>query len=789
MTSSKTLKRLAVSAVVLVVLLVQPSHRVRGENVILKNGTVYRGQRTRDNTITWIDDGLKRIVLRDSKIEKTEADTTFGNWEVFRLVQPLLQHTGSMPKEAYDIEASPWNDRGRRTFSYKSARSDKTIRMQQAINELGPYMVKIRGVDGFWQDGRLSTNQVPREVVLGLLAKVDRKSQSERRRVASFLIQAEWYPEAKREINALIRDFPDEPGLRETMTSALASVAQLEAVALKAEIDTRRKAGQLHWVTEHLKSFPSEDVSAELLVAVREQLRGDEARDAADKDLADSLRTLANRLPSEARKAWKAPLVEVLKALAEAPDAVRDRFVAWQKAKEESKVDDASNFALAMSGYVAGSDAAVADLETASKYWEARNLLLEYLGGNPPTARSDTIEKIHSLALPDDPKPEDSVRKLELLTHLAQQMPPPLYDDKLAAEKPKVFRVQDDDNAVPTEYAVVLPPEYHPLRTYPAAVVLHGGKGPSSAIEWCQAEAARRGYILIAPEFLLPGQKEYTFSTSEHAAVELALRDARRRFAIDSDRVYLAGQLHGGNMAWDFGLAHPDLFAGVAIVSGLPMKYAFRYLPHTDKLPLYVALGDLAPAGSEIVFGRVRPLIAKGNDVIYSEHYHRGLEELPEEAPAVFDWMDRRKRDPYPKSFKAYTARECDARFYGVVVQGFVDGRATAPEAVEPLGQNLQPATIDMQSSTMSNLLRYETKGLRRIDVWVPPKLIDFNRRMEVRVNRKSFFKGVPKPSIDAFLEDLRLRGDRQQIYWMKVNVRLSDRTGDRQRPSTALVG
>ena len=41
---------------------------------------------------------------------------------------------------------------------------------------------------------------------------------------------------------------------------------------------------------------------------------------------------------------------------------------------------------------------------------------------------------------------------------------------------------------------------------------------------------------------------------------------------------------NGGNMAWDFGLAHPDLFAGVAIISGMPFRYAYRYLGHAERL-------------------------------------------------------------------------------------------------------------------------------------------------------------------------------------------------------------
>lgn len=282
-----------------------------------------------------------------------------------------------------------------------------------------------------------------------------------------------------------------------------------------------------------------------------------------------------------------------------------------------------------------------------------------------------------------------------------------------------------------------------------------------------------RGYIVIAPEYNLPGMNhDYRFTTSEHAAVELALRDAKRRYSIDDDRVFVAGVLIGGQMAWDFGLAHPDLFAGVAVVSGLPGKYVFRTIQHTDMVPLYVALGDLAPASNEFIYtGLLKPLIVRVPDITYVEYNRRGLENLPEEAGPIVDWMDKRHREANLKSFDAVAGRESDNRYFGIVINAFQVGRTTTPEAVDPFGKNLKPATIKLKTSNLSNLMALTLTGIKSLDVWVSPRLIDFNRKLEIRVNGKSYFKGTAKPSLEAFLEDLRLRGDRQQLYWMKVTA------------------
>jgi len=740
------------------------------DTIELKNGMVLHGTVDRDNTVYFVFDGLKRTILKDTKISKVKADAAFRNFEVFKLEQPLVVHTGSMPKEVLKVHAEPWNDRGRRMFEYLGSNVRKPGRMEQAINELGPHISKVRGVDGFWQ-GLLDTRAIPRDVVLGLLARVDRKNINERRRVYSFLVQAEWYAEAKAELDQLAADFPE---MREQVDGARAAVAQLEATQMRAEIDVLRKAKRYREVEQRLRTFPGKDVAPDLLGEIREQLRQDEAQAAVDKALADNLRQLADRLPDTSRKEWSRPVLEVLRALKEAPDAVRDRFSALQKADTEGTKTDAEKFALAFSGYALGPDAAVPDLAAAATFWKARDLVQQYLTSDDAGTRAEALDKLDALEIPDDPAQKVSTRKLDVVTRLARLMPPPLHEEGVKQGEVRLRRVPDEQSEAPTEYAVFLPPEYHPLRSYPTVVALHSGEGPESAVAWWSAEAARRGYIVIAPEYGLPGEaKDYHFSPAEHAAVELALRDARRRFAIDADRVFLGGQLNGGHMAWDFGLAHPDMFAGVAVVSGLPLKYVVRYLPHTQLVPLYVALGDLAPASNEVVFGTlIRPLIAKGNNVTYVEYFKRGLEELPEEAPAVFDWMDHREsRDASPKEFEVKAARESDNRFFGVVVREFTEGRTVAPAAVDPAGKNLNPASIKMKSSRLSNLLNFTTAGLRKFDVWVSPNLIDFKKRLEIRVNGRAVFKGLPKPSLEPLLEDLRLRGDRQQVYWLKVPV------------------
>ena len=98
-------------------------------------------------------------------------------------------------------------------------------------------------------------------------------------------------------------------------------------------------------------------------------------------------------------------------------------------------------------------------------------------------------------------------------------------------------------------------------------------------------QATRHGYIVIAPVWTVEHQKQYGYSAHEHAAVLNSLRDACRRFSIDTDRVFLSGHSMGGDAAWDIGLAHPDLWAGVIPIVAQSDRYCALYWENAATCP------------------------------------------------------------------------------------------------------------------------------------------------------------------------------------------------------------
>ena len=86
---------------------------------------LYGGTVDRDNTLRQISDGLKRIVIRDSKIERITPSEPYRNLERFAISQPLTVHAGAMPKyRRRRRKPNPWDEKGRRKFSYIGERGE-----------------------------------------------------------------------------------------------------------------------------------------------------------------------------------------------------------------------------------------------------------------------------------------------------------------------------------------------------------------------------------------------------------------------------------------------------------------------------------------------------------------------------------------------------------------------------------------------------------------------------------------------------------------------------------------
>jgi pimeloyl-ACP methyl ester carboxylesterase len=330
------------------------------------------------------------------------------------------------------------------------------------------------------------------------------------------------------------------------------------------------------------------------------------------------------------------------------------------------------------------------------------------------------------------------------------------------------------DDRPPGHYAALLPREYHPGRAYPLIVALRPqGKTVEDALAFWggspekPGQGQRYGYIVIAPEYADAGQREYDSSTEAHRRVLEALYDARKRFHVDSDRVFLVGHGMGGDAVFDIAFSHPDLFAGAIPIGGVAEKFCKFYTPNVKHLPLYVVNGELdRNSATQTYRDLLLRLMNQNTDVIYAEYVGRGQEHFYFESPKFFEWMARQKRQRFVKEIEAKALRPTDNRFWWWEFSGFPANNALAVWSDEK--GRVSPLNV-VGKVTPGNTIVLQC-GAKHHSLYLSPEVIDFEKRVVVRWGSGQKWNDFLKPNIGDMLEDFRLRADRQRLTWFRLD-------------------
>jgi hypothetical protein len=716
--------------------------------------------------IVFLDDNLRRTYFSERLVREVRPEENRPIDEKFAIRQRVQRTGPEVRGVGQPVQVSPFDEFGRRKFSINTARG--IVNVVQGITELTPQWTKVSGLNYLW-DMRIATSSIPRDTLHKILLKqTNPKSVEDFKKIARFYLQCERYAEARAVLDGLLKAMPDQSDLKEQLAPSLRAIRQLSAQQLLRELKLRHDAGQHRLVWNGLKQFPSEQVGGETLQAVRDMLQDYEARLARCRDVGKQLKALAARIPDTIARENLKPILDEIAA--EISFNTVDRMAAFLQSADDKQTDDAEKLALAISGWLLGADAATPKLPTAISAYKVRGLILEYF----QAASAPDRQRAYSY-IKQEPGGDPAV-VAELLAH----MKPPVAAPEPTADKPGYFELQI--TALPKEppatYYIQLPPEYDPYRRYPTVVTLNGVATPQGQVDWWAGEwgkagtrtgqATRHGYIVIAPAWRVEHQKQYNYSAREHAVVLNSLRDACRRFSIDTDRVYLSGQSIGGDAAWDIGLAHPDLWAGVIPIVAQSDRYCTHYWENARYVPFYVVAGGLD--GLKLI-NNARDLdrcLRRGFDCTVVEFLGRGHEDFYDEILRIFDWMGRFHRNFFPREFACKTMRSWDNFFWWVELQG-LPPRSLVDPADWPPPSGTQPAQVKARI-TEKNGLTVQI-GTTQVTVWLSPKMLDFNKRATIIVNGRRINGNDQKirPDVKTILEDVRTRGDRQHPFWAKI--------------------
>jgi pimeloyl-ACP methyl ester carboxylesterase len=784
----------------------------RADLFIFKDGFVVEGRVKRQMTVEFdqvardayymphgfffLDDGPRRIFFCPSQIGHILEKDPPTEEKISRK-DPLPGQVRPMKFPGlWGVSHTPpeWNDTWSRRFvfltrNYSGQLVD--VNVPQHINNLTPYWAEVQSRGRFFWGCAYLTRELGPETVQSLLASHPdfqdnknlpaEKRASMRLRKADFFAHAGFLDLAEKELERLLADLPEQ---KERVENARKALTKLRAIERIEEIKRRHLAGQHRRVRKLLEDFPTQGIPEQQLAQVEELQH-------QYKEMEHRLQE-TSRLLEKARQGVQGADNAVLRTAAAVIGAELhfeglsrlDAF--WGQARQAERLQKAGKnpeisaeqlVSLAVSGWLLGSASAEMSVETARRLWQGRDMLLRYLDTNDADKRRQLLQQ-HQAGT------RTEAASLDELVQIIRTLPPVRAEKNLPEN---VAQYQTEGVA----YAVKLPPEYRHSRPYPVLIVLHeAGEKPSDMIQrWAEA-AAENGYILLAPEWQVSPNGKYTYSEAEHLTVLNALRDLRRRFNTDEDRVFLFGLGEGGAMAFDVGLGHPDLFAGVLPMGAAPQFHAELCWRNAQYLPFYVVYGSQGPDHDKLKDLFNNWVILRAYPQLWIDYKGRGIEWYGGEVPNMFDWM-RTKRRGLPDWRKLgsngrggqfgnefCTLRPCDNHFYWLSSD---DIRNTKDLDNWKARLRWQPSALDARIDAENNRIYVNTSGVGQVTIWLGrtskgEDAIDFDRPVTVQhgltlarpwVNRKV------TPSLEVLLEDLYQRGDRQQLFLAKIALPL----------------
>jgi len=718
--------------------------------------------------IVMVDDGLRRTFVSKRQILEIRQDDVAEILEKFLIHQRVIER-GPRVSMVGPFQADPFDQYGRRKLQMVT--SQGPVDVIQAITEITPQWTRVQGMKHVW-DYRMATSSIPRGVLGEILRRqIDPQDIEQRKKLARFYLQSERYEEAADELEQILADFPGDAGVREQLDPSIRALKQLGARRLLDELKLRREAGQHGLVVDKLNSFPAAGVASEILQAVREMLQEYTTWESQRTEALARFDALVDQLQDSA---VRERVLRVRREIGEelGVDTLR-RLAAFRQMEGDDSLTAEEKLALAVSGWLMGTDAATLKLPVALSVYQVRELVRQYVNAGDRLSQARILEQFQS----------EEAASAPLVAKVVAHMKPPLQTPPELQIEPGCYRLEMPGRGSdpPVSYLVQLPPEYDPLRRYPAVVTLHGADTtPDHQLDWWAGEwspagfrlgqATRRGYIVVAPAWAAEHQRRYEYSSREHAVVLDCLRDACRRFAVDTDRVFLSGFSMGGDAAWDLGLAHPDLWAGVIPFAATSDRYCSLYWENAELVPFYFVGGELD--GNKMAQNAMDldRYLKRGYNATVVEYLGRGHEHFSDEVQRVFDWMGRQPRNFFPREFKAVTMRPWDNFFWWVELDQLPERTVVHPVDWPPRRGALPAETT--ASITPTNGVYIRT-GAAKVTVWLSPEMLNFDRPATITVNGKRINLREPfvEADLETLLEDVRTRSDRQHPFWGKIEA------------------
>lgn len=341
-----------------------------------------------------------------------------------------------------------------------------------------------------------------------------------------------------------------------------------------------------------------------------------------------------------------------------------------------------------------------------------------------------------------------------------------------------------------TSFLLYVPKSYDPAKAAPLLLVGHGGNSAMSAdyavraslsgmLPWLPA-VEKDAFILAAP------QSERGWGPIGNSILLSLISRLQRPLNIDPDRIYITGHSMGGHLSWRSGIYLADRWGAVA-----PMSGGYDYVENKQVYPLvnvpgYATYGKQEPYNINEFNNKIKAWMA-------NHDYDWRFVEKPGRHQIFADELPKILR-----FFRAHPRNLYRRRVYGTAGSSVVYKAASKNEKWpgphtwnphRPISRStfhwirLYPLSDDVAKEKAvrrvlaenlgQNRFKIVSQNVRRLRLYLHPRMVDFTQPIEVVANGKTVFKGKVSPRMKTMLELVREFDDRGRIFHAAVEIEI----------------
>ncbi|MFQ5410910.1 MAG: hypothetical protein ACE5EC_01380 [Phycisphaerae bacterium] len=357
-----------------------------------------------------------------------------------------------------------------------------------------------------------------------------------------------------------------------------------------------------------------------------------------------------------------------------------------------------------------------------------------------------------------------------------------------------------------------VPKGYDPSQRRPLILTFHtAGGNPDRMLDYTKRLLGDRadGFLIASPNWIgcehlegsarPSGVRGLGFSGPHESVAQprFLLNALRRRFHIDSDRVYLMGYSLGGSNAWTAAVMHADCFAGVVPLANT-LQIVGRTVLYEEVLPncrntaiLFCwgandtldGRGKPSPTGG--IAGRAKTMAAVIRALDFKafeavEIAGAGHRDVVPPREALFELLDRR-RVRFPKRVRQTFRLAQQSGAYWVAADG-LRGEPRPGDRLKIPPRPGESATSAQRRYLVSRLgliearckgqtLRLDSRRTRRVVLLLSDALLDLDKPVKIRKRNKTIFKGRIERDMNVLLTEAARGWDFDRLHEARVVV------------------